>query len=157
MELIDLVEQSVVSDLLQDSLLASYNPRKRDDAFLIEGDATSDPPPYTITVTAEDRGDHRQIPGAGLKLIGLEVEITCNLLAAQNTTLMGELAGRVDDRLPAFSIDTPEAEDVLNRLSNYRVKVAQINADTVEKGFHRDLARTRVITREFVCLRTGIG
>jgi hypothetical protein len=155
MELIDLVEDSVVALLSADATLGQYTPRKREDTGLIEGQDVLPPPDYSVTVTAESRGDFKAYPGVGIKLVGVEVELLCNLgpddERATRATVLGQLAGAVDDLLPAASLDSPDARALLNSLSTGSLAVFLVNADSIEKYFHRDMSRTRIVTRELVC------
>ncbi len=155
MELIDLVDEKIVADFRTVPLLAQYEPRKRDSAEDKEGEDEDNPLPYSVTIASEDRGDFKQAPGMGIKLIGLEITIEYNLGSetdrAARTALLVQLAEAVGNRLPTTLYDTQEARDVLNRLSTSKLRVFLIASDESEKRTDLDLTRTRIITRELIC------
>src|SRR6266536_1488484 len=122
MELIDLVEQAVVADFLTDALLSQYNPEKHDDP-----DVQPEDKPYAFAVTAEDRGDYPALPGAGLKIVGVEIQIDYNMGADDERGIradsLSKVAERAGDRLAPTTYDTDTSRAILNRLSSAQVKI----------------------------------
>jgi hypothetical protein len=148
LELSDLVEQAIVADLMLDAEIAAFLPRPHDyDKMKGGDDSGTEEVPYSITVTAEDRGDFGNAPAAGIKLVGVQIEVERNI-AAENVKSLAAIAGRIGDRLPATQ---EESKSRHAAFSNNRLKVFGIMASETEKRSDIDLTRTRTIAREFVC------
>jgi len=155
MELIDLVEDSIIADLLLDASIAVWNPEPHDgpNAKGGEGDpGDGDDQALLIVVSAEDRGDFSGATGAGVKTIGIEIELTQNVGINPDTTLVSQVAEKIADRLPATHLS-----DFSRHLAfcNKRLKVFRIESSETEKTEDIDLVRQRIVCREFLCAQIG--
>ena len=155
MELIDLVEDSIIADLLLDAAIAVWNPEPHDgpNAKGGEGDpGDGDDQALLIVVSAEDRGDFSGATGAGVKTIGIEIELTQNVGINPDTTLVSQVAEKIADRLPATHLS-----DFSRHLAfcTKRLKVFRIESSETEKTEDIDLVRQRIVAREFLCAQIG--
>jgi hypothetical protein len=155
MELTDLVEDSIIADLILDSAIALWNPEPHDgpNAKGGEGDpGDGDDQALLIVVSAQDRGDFSGAPGAGVKTIGIEIELTQNVGINPDTTLVSQVAEKIADRLPATHL-----LDFSRHLAfcTKRLKVFRIESSETERTEDIDLVRQRIITREFLCAQVG--
>jgi hypothetical protein len=156
-ELVDLVEASVIADLQLDAEIARCFPKEHDSPEMKGQDdpdhRQSDSPAefverdYSITVTAEDRGDYKGAPGAGIKIVGVSIEIQKNVGDGDNKFLP-RLCSRISDRLPATQMEDKSRHQAF---CNSRLLVYGIMSNEVERRNDVDLTRERVINREFLC------
>jgi hypothetical protein len=102
----------------------------------------------TIVVSAEDRGDLDGATGAGIKILGLEIELTQNVGIDPDTDVLSNIAEKIADRLPATHL-----ADYSRHMAfcTSELKVFGIQSSESERTTEIDLDRQRVITREFVC------
>lgn len=155
MELTDLLEDSIIADLLLDPAIALWNPEPHDgpNAKGGEGDpGDGDDQALIIVVSAEDRGDFSGAPGAGVKTLGIEIELTQNVGINPDTTLVSTIAEKIADRLPATHLS-----DFSRHLAfcTKRLKVFRIESSETERVIDIDLVRQRIVTREFLCAQVG--
>jgi hypothetical protein len=155
MELPDLVEDSIIADLVLDAAIAVWNPEPHDgpNAKGGEGDpGEGDDQVLLIVVSAEDRGDFGGVSGAGVKLIGVEIELTQNVGINPDTSIISGIAEKIADRLPATHLS-----DFSRHLAfcNKRLKVFRIESSETEATADIDLVRQRIIAREFLCAQIG--
>jgi hypothetical protein len=145
LEIVDLVEAAIITDLALDSQLAPYL-RGHDDAGMKGGDDEpgTDELLYNITVSAEDRG---QFNYPGIQLIGVTIDVQRNLEAPDRGGL-GKLCSRIGTRLPATQLADQSRHQAF---CNSRLKVHGIMGTETEKRYDQDLSRERSIVREFIC------
>ena len=157
MELTDLVEQAIVADFSQDDIISQYA-AVPNDFSQVKSDGTVPEFPFSVVINCTDRGDFQSCPGAGIKLVDVEITVEFNLGEetewAGRVTLLSMLAERIDDRLAAASHD-PEGTAINNRFVRRGLKVFGILAEKPKMRSNIDLSRERVITREFVCAQIG--
>jgi len=155
MELIDLVEDSIIADLMLDAAIAVWNPEPHDgpNAKGGEGDpGDGDDQVLLIIVSAEDRGDFGGVSGAGVKSVGIEVELTQNVGINPDTSILSGIAEKIADRMPATHL-----LDFSRHLAfcNKRLKVFRIESSETEAIADIDLVRQRIVAREFLCAQVG--
>ncbi len=152
MDLTDLVEKAVTVDFGRDDLISTYGIVSND-----SGTQLIDERPFIIFVKAMDRGDFQAMPGCGIKQVDVEVNIEFNLGSAEQwqgrVDLLSQLAERVDDRLQAGHY-LPQAQEIIENLSRPGLKLFGIQADKEKRRTDLDLAKERVIEREFICAQT---
>jgi hypothetical protein len=146
MELASLVENAVIADLMLDPAIAVWNPLRHDEPGAKGGDP--DDRVLIIVISAEDRGDIDGVSGAGVKIVGLEIELTQNIGINPDTSVLSAVQEKIEDRLPATHL-----ADYSRHLafSTARLKVYGIQANETERTQDLDLTRQRIITRIFVC------
>jgi hypothetical protein len=156
MELPDLAEAAVIADLNLDSAIARWAPTPHD-GVNAKGAGTGDPgdgddQALLIVVTAEDRGDWGGAPGAGIKLVGIQIELQQNVGLNPDTTLLSGIAEKISDRLPATHL-----ADFSRHLAfcTSRFKVFRIESVEPERISDVDLSRERIIAREFICAQVA--
>jgi hypothetical protein len=154
---IELLEAAIISDLMLEPDLAERLPHPHDYAGMKGGDdeADDDERPYTITVSAEDHGDWKGAPGAGIKLVGVKIEVTQNVGADPSTVgpkHLADLAEKVSDRMPATHLSDRSRHQAF---CSARLAVYMIMAAEAEPRGDEDLTRTRTIARSFVCAQIG--
>lgn len=154
-ELTDIVEDSIIADLNLDPAIAVWNPEPHDgpNAKGGEGDpGDGDDQLLIIVVSAEDRGDFAGAGGAGIKTIGIEIELTQNVGINPDTSVISAIAEKIADRLPATHL-----LDFSRHLAfcTKRLKVFRIEASETEKTIDIDLVRQRIVAREFICGQIG--
>jgi hypothetical protein len=149
MELASLVEDAVIADLMLDPAIAVWNPLSHDEPGAKGGNlGENDDRVLIIAVSAEDRGDIVGASGAGIKTIGLEIELTQNIGINPDTTVLSGVHEKIEDRLPATHL-----ADYSRHLafSTSRLKVYGIESSEIERTQDLDLTRQRVVTRILVC------
>jgi hypothetical protein len=149
MELASLVEDAVLADLSQDPAIGMWNPQGHDDPGAKGGDfGENDDQLLIIIVSTEDRGDFDGVSGAGIKIVGLEIELTQNVGINPDTSVLSAIQEKIEDRLPATHLS-----DYSRHLafSTQKLKVYGIMAPEIERTQDIDLARQRIVTREFLC------
>jgi hypothetical protein len=149
MELASLVEDSVIADLMLDPAIAVWNPLSHDEPGAKGGDpGTIDDRILIIVVSAEDRGDFDGVSGAGVKIVGLEIELTQNVGINPDTSVLSGVQEKIEDRLPATHL-----ADYSRHLafSTGKLKVFRIESSETERTEDLDLTRQRIVTRIFVC------
>ncbi len=155
MELTDLVEQAIRSDFVQDDLISNFSVVQDDFAPPVP---TTEQQPAALSIKCVDSGDLPQCPGAGIKVVDVEVKIEMNLgtdaESAGRTRLLSMLAERVDDRLAAAFRDPPGG-DIIHRFVRYGLKLYGIMAEKRKLRSDIDLNKERTITREFICSQIG--
>jgi hypothetical protein len=155
MELSDLVEDSIIADLNLDPAIAVWNPEPHDGpnakaglSELSEGDDQL----VLVVVSAEDRGDFDGASGAGIRVVGVEIELTQNVGINPDTSVVSGVAEKIADRLPATHLS-----DFSRHLAfcTNRLKVFRIESSETERTEDIDLVRQRIIAREFLCAQVG--
>jgi hypothetical protein len=149
MDLASLVENAVIADLMLDPAIAIWNPLSHDEPGAKGGNlGENDDRVLIIVISAEDRGDFDGVSGAGVKIVGLEIELTQNIGINPDTTVLSAVQEKIEDRLPATHIF-----DYSRHLafSTARLKVYGINSSETERTQDLDLTRQRIVTRIFVC------
>jgi hypothetical protein len=152
MELPDLLEDAIIADLNLDPAIGMWNPEPHDGPNAKGGNFGEDDQILLIVVSAEDRGDFDGASGAGLKIVGIEVELTQNVGVEPDTTLVSNIAEKIADRLPATHIFDNSRHLAF---STKRLKVYGIMAAETERTEDIDLVRQRIVTREFLCAQVG--
>ena len=151
MELASLVENAVLADLMLDPAIGMWNPKGHDDpgGKGSQGDpGENDDSLLTIIVSTEDRGDFDGASGVGIKIVALEIELTQNVGINPDTSVLSAIHERIEDRLPATHF-----ADYSRHLafSTSKLKVYGIMAPEIERTEDIDLARARIVTRQFLC------
>lgn len=151
MEITDLLENAIIADLTKDPAIALWNPQPHD-AANAEGDFANDDQLVLIVVSAENRGDFDGISGAGVKIIGIEIELTQNVGIDPDTSVLSNVAEKIEDRLPATHLS-----DFSRHLafSTSRVKVFRIEGSELNRTTDIDLNRQRIVARQFLCAQIG--
>jgi hypothetical protein len=149
MELASLIENAVLADLLLDPGIAVWNPVTHDWASGKGGNlGENEDRVLLIVVSAIDRGDFDGVSGAGLKIIGLEIELTQNVGINADTSVLSSVQEKIEDRLPATHISDNSRHQAF---CTQRVKVYGILASEPERREDLDLTRQAIVTREFLC------
>jgi hypothetical protein len=150
MELTDLVENSIIADLNLDPTIATWNPTPHAGPNAKGGGSQvgDDDQLLLIVVSAEDRGDFPGAPGAGIKTIGVEIELTQNVGIDPDTTVLSTIAEKIAARLPATHLSDFSRASVF---STNRLKVFRIDSGETERTIDIDLVRQRIVAREFLC------
>jgi hypothetical protein len=151
MELPDLVEDSIIADLNLDPAIAVWNPEPHDgpNAKGGEGDpGDGDDQVLLIVVSATDRGDFDGAAGIGVKIVGIEIELTQNVGMNPDTTIISGIAEKIADRLPATHLADFSRHQAF---CTSKLKVFRIDSSEVERTEDIDLVRQRIVTREFLC------
>jgi len=155
MELADLVETAVIADLNLDPQLARWNPQPHDNpnGKGTQGDpGQNDDQLLLIIVSATDRGDFDGVTGAGIKIVGVEIELVQNVGINADTIILSQAAEKIADRLPATHLIDYSRHQAF---SSNKLKVFRIEASENERAEDIDLVRQRVIAREFLCAQVG--
>jgi hypothetical protein len=162
MTIIKLLETSIIADLVLDSIIAPYAPKRREQAGRVGGDdpgpgeapPAEDPNPVTISVSAEDQGEF--YAGSGIKKMQVTVEARANLKADGITeAIFDTLCEKIEDRLPT-QVRTPAFQErqaglapLDQRLSNSSMKVYGCISGAVGRG-ERGFIRVRKIVRTII-------
>jgi hypothetical protein len=149
MELASLVEDAVIADLMLDPAIGIWNPQGHDNPNAKGGElGENDDQLLLIVVSTEDRGDFDGASGAGIKIVGLEIELTQNVGINPDTSVLSTIQEKIEDRLPATHF-----ADYSRHLafSTQKLKVYGIMAPEIERTQDIDLARQRIVTRQFLC------
>jgi hypothetical protein len=149
MELASLVEDAVIADLMLDPAIGMWNPLSHDNPSPKGGDlGENDDQLLIIVVSTDDRGDFDGVSGAGIKIVGLEIELTQNVGINPDTSVLSAIHEKIEDRLPATHL-----ADYSRHLafSTSKLKVFGINSSEIERTQDIDLVRQRIVTREFLC------
>jgi hypothetical protein len=153
MELAGLVEDAVIADLVRDPAIAVWNPETHDWAGDKGGEfGENDDRILLIVVSAEDRGDFDGVTGAGIKIIGLEIELTQNVGINADTSVLSSVHEKIEDRLPATHLADYSRHQAF---STQRLKVFRIEASETERTEDLDLTRQRIVTRQFLCAQVS--
>jgi hypothetical protein len=150
MELTSLLEASIIADLNLDPQIAIWNPAPHDGpgAKGGGGEVGNDDQLILIVVSASDRGDFEGASGAGIKTVGVEIELTQNVGIDPDTSVLSTIAEKIADRLPATHLADFSRN---NAFSSTRLKVFRIDSSETERMIDLDLNRQRIIAREFLC------
>jgi hypothetical protein len=153
MEIASLVENAVIADLELDPKIAVWNPLGHDEPDAKGGGfGENDDRILLIVVSAEDRGDFDGVTGAGIKIIGLEIELTQNVGINADTSVLSSVHEKIEDRLPATHLADYSRHQAF---STQRLKVFRIEASETERTEELDLTRQRIVTRQFLCAQVS--
>ncbi len=150
MELVDLLEDAIISDFRKDADLTLYPLHRHDHGGAKSGDNIQgqEEARATLTVTAKDQGDLK--PGSGIRKVGVEVEVRFNGAADNfDFTLLGKIADKVSGRLqPSTTIAGATSRE--GAFTNDSVKVFGILSSEASPRENSQLERIRVIARTFI-------
>lgn len=145
------LEDSIISDLQRDPVLALQTIRKHDYGQAIGGDQNPIDPevPSVLVVTATDRGEFKM--GSGIKNLQVEVQIRVNGEAdGFNGTLLDDLTDRVRFRLMPSPFMSGAISGRENVFSQNGIKVFGITQGEITQRTESGLERIRTVPAIFI-------